>query len=74
LTGNKICPGTKVIPIGKQSKVQNWRSFNSLGWGYRGGDFYNPELDLRVSARNVATFAGARRLFGLGFRAVKSAP
>ncbi len=44
------------------------------GFGYRGGDFYNPELDLRVSARNVATFAGARRLFGLGFRAVRTAP
>jgi formylglycine-generating enzyme required for sulfatase activity len=42
------------------------------GWGFRGGDFWNPELDLRVSARNVATFSGARRLFGLGFRAVRS--
>jgi len=30
------------------------------GFGYRGGDFYNPKLDLCVSARNVATFAGAR--------------
>ena len=45
-----------------------------FGFGFRGGDFYNPELDLRVSARNVATFGGARRLFGLGFRAVRSAP
>jgi formylglycine-generating enzyme required for sulfatase activity len=45
----------------------------SGGFGYRGGDFWNPELDLRVSARNVATFPGARRLFGLGFRAVRSA-
>jgi formylglycine-generating enzyme required for sulfatase activity len=43
------------------------------GWGFRGGDFWNSELDLRVSARNVATFAGARRLFGLGYRAVRSA-
>lgn len=43
------------------------------GWGFRGGDFWNSELDLRVSARNVATFAGARRLFGLGFRAVRTA-
>ena len=49
-------------------------NFPNGGWGYRGGDFYNPELDLRVSARNVATFAGTRRLFGLGFRAVKSSP
>jgi formylglycine-generating enzyme required for sulfatase activity len=46
----------------------------NAGFGYRGGDFWNPELDLRVSARNVATFAGARRLFGLGFRAVRTAP
>ena len=45
----------------------------SGGFGYRGGDFWNPELDLRVSARNVATFPGPRRLFGLGFRAVRSA-
>jgi len=45
----------------------------SGGFGYRGGDFWNPELDLRVSARNVATFPGARRLFGLGFRGVRSA-
>jgi formylglycine-generating enzyme required for sulfatase activity len=45
----------------------------SGGFGYRGGDFWNPELDLRVSARNVATFPGARRLFGLGFRALRSA-
>ncbi len=43
------------------------------GWGFRGGDFWNNELDLRVSARNVATFAGARRLFGLGYRAVRTA-
>jgi formylglycine-generating enzyme required for sulfatase activity len=43
------------------------------GFGYRGGDFWNPELDLRVSARNVATFPGPRRLFGLGFRAVRTA-
>jgi formylglycine-generating enzyme required for sulfatase activity len=46
----------------------------TFGFGFRGGDFYNPELDLRASARNVATFGGARRLFGLGFRAVRSAP
>lgn len=43
------------------------------GWGFRGGDFWNNELDLRVSARNVATFAGARRLFGLGYRAARTA-
>ena len=46
----------------------------SGGFGYRGGDFWNPEMDLRVSARNVATFPGARRLFGLGFRAVRPPP
>lgn len=40
------------------------------GFGYRGGDFYNPERDLRTSSRNVATFGGTRRLFGLGFRGV----
>lgn len=38
------------------------------GWGFKGGDFWNSDLDLRTSIRNVATFAGARRLFGLGFR------
>ena len=42
------------------------------GFGYRGGDFYNPEADLRVSDRHVAAFHSARRLFGLGFRAVRS--
>lgn len=46
--------------------------FGAFGYGYRGGDFYNPEADLRVSSRNVANFGGARRLFGLGFRAVRS--
>jgi hypothetical protein len=40
------------------------------GWGFKGGDFWNSDLDLRTSIRNVATFAGARRLFGLGFRGV----
>ena len=44
------------------------------GFGYRGGDFYNPEADLRVSDRHVAAFHSGRRLFGLGFRAVRSAP
>ncbi len=44
-----------------------------FGFGYRGGDFYNPETDLRTSSRNVANFGGTRRLFGLGFRAVRSA-
>jgi formylglycine-generating enzyme required for sulfatase activity len=42
------------------------------GFGYRGGDFYNPEADLRVSDRHVAAFHSGRRLFGLGFRAVRS--
>ena len=51
-----------------------WAQVPNAGFGYRGGDFWNPELDLRVSARNVATFAGARRLFGLGFRAVRTSP
>ena len=48
------------------------RAFGEFGFGYRGGDFYNPERDLRISSRNVATFGGTRRLFGLGFRAVRS--
>jgi formylglycine-generating enzyme required for sulfatase activity len=47
-------------------------AFGAFGFGYRGGDFYNPERDLRISSRNVATFGGTRRLFGLGFRAVRS--
>jgi formylglycine-generating enzyme required for sulfatase activity len=47
--------------------------FGLFGYGYRGGDFYNPETDLRISSRNVANFGGTRRLFGLGFRAVRSA-
>jgi formylglycine-generating enzyme required for sulfatase activity len=51
-----------------------WAQVPNAGFGYHGGDFWNPELDLRVSARNVATFAGARRLFGLGFRAVRTSP
>lgn len=46
--------------------------FGAFGYGYRGGDFYNPETDLRTSSRNAATFGGTRRLFGLGFRAVRS--
>jgi len=46
----------------------------NAGFGYRGGDFWNPELDLRVSERNMATFAGARKLLGLGFRALRTAP
>ena len=49
------------------------RPFGDFGFGYRGGDFYNPERDLRTSSRNVATFGGTRRLFGLGFRAVRGA-
>ena len=49
------------------------RPFGDFGFGYRGGDFYNPERDLRTSSRNVATFGGTRRLFGLGFRAVRRA-
>ncbi len=60
--------------------VSGWPLANTIaaqvpngGWGFRGGDFWNSELDLRVSARNVTTFAGARRLFGLGYRAVRSA-
>lgn len=48
-------------------------AFGAFGYGYRGGDFYNPETDLRTSSRNVANFGGTRRLFGLGFRAVRSA-
>lgn len=47
-------------------------AFGAFGYGYRGGDFYNPETDLRTSSRNVANFGGTRRLFGLGFRAVRS--
>lgn len=47
--------------------------FGAWGFGYRGGDFFNPERDLRISSRNVANFGGTRRLFGLGFRAVRSA-
>jgi hypothetical protein len=47
-------------------------AFGAWGFGYRGGDFFNPERDLRTSSRNVATFGGTRRLFGLGFRAVRS--
>jgi len=46
--------------------------FGLYGYGYRGGDFFNPETDLRTSSRNVANFGGTRRLFGLGFRAVRS--
>ena len=42
------------------------------GFGYRGGDFFNPEADLRVSDRQVSAFHSGRRLFGLGFRAVRS--
>jgi hypothetical protein len=42
-------------------------------YGNRGGDFYNPETDLRISSSNVASFGGSRRLFGLGFRGVRSA-
>jgi formylglycine-generating enzyme required for sulfatase activity len=63
-----------------KADVSGWPLANTIaaqvpngGWGFRGGDFWNSELDLRVSARNVTTFAGARRLFGLGYRAVRSA-
>ncbi len=58
---------------GLGARTENFSGANlpNGGWGYRGGDFYNPELDSCLS-RNVATFAGARRLFGLGFRAVPS--
>jgi formylglycine-generating enzyme required for sulfatase activity len=55
-----------IAPEPRMAQIPN------AGFGYRGGDFWNPELDLRVSARNVATFAGTRRLFGLGFRAVRT--
>ncbi len=68
---------------GRASDVPSWPripanatgAFSATyGFGFRGGDFYNPELDLRLSSRNVASFGGARRLFGLGFRAVRTAP
>jgi len=68
---------------GRASDVPSWPRIpaNAIGafsaaygFGFRGGDFYNPELDLRLSSRKVASFGGARRLFGLGFRAVRSAP
>jgi len=67
---------------GRASDVASWPripanpppAFNTeFGFGYRGGDFWNPELDLRVSSRNVARFSGTRRLFGLGFRGVRTA-
>jgi len=68
----------RVNEIG-EADVADWprietrgRPFGEFGFGYRGGDFYNPERDLRISSRNVATFGGTRRLFGLGFRAVRS--
>ena len=41
-------------------------NFPNGGWGYRSGDFYNPQLDLRISARNIATFAGTRRVVHFG--------
>lgn len=68
---------------GRASDVPSWPripanatgAFSATyGFGFRGGDFYNPELDLRLSSRNVASFGGSRRLFGLGFRAVRTAP
>lgn len=67
---------------GRASDVPSWPRIpanprgafsTDYGFGYRGGDFWNPELDLRISSRNVARFSGTRRLFGLGFRGVRTA-
>ena len=62
-----VFPSPKLVP--KKTNAFN----DPFGYGYRGGDFYNPETDLRTSSRNVANFGGTRRLFGLGFRGVRSA-
>jgi hypothetical protein len=48
--------------------------YNLDGYGFRGGDFYTPSSRLLASARTDATVGGKRRLFGLGFRGVRSAP
>ena len=80
-SGRRFVPehGDGLIDAQGNADVSGWpriasreRAFGDYGFGYRGGDFYNPERDLRTSSRNVATFGGTRRLFGLGFRAVRS--
>lgn len=62
------------------SDVEGWPGLTSPdthlvidgGWGSRGGNFRNSELDLRVSVRNMATFSAGQRLPGNGFRAVRT--
>jgi formylglycine-generating enzyme required for sulfatase activity len=72
--------GDGALTEGGHADVPGWPriesrqgGYGAWGFGYRGGDFFNPERDLRTSSRNVANFGGTRRLFGLGFRAVRSA-
>lgn len=69
--------GDGVLDVSGYSNTSGWilnttdvAQVPNGGWGFKGGDFWNSELDLRTSVRNVATFAGGRRLFGLGFRGV----
>jgi len=60
--------------VGQAGIFQVAETPDAGGFGYRGGDFFNPEADLRVSDRHVAVFHSGRRLFGLGFRAVRTMP